>query len=56
MLPSRAVAQRNGNRALGGLLSYNVLVQLGDDFARSEFVEIDVLVFSGSWEIYGHMK
>jgi hypothetical protein len=38
-LPAHAVAQRDGDRAFCGGLSDDVLVQLDDDFARSEFVE-----------------
>ncbi len=54
LLPAHAVAQGNGHGALGGFLADDVLVQLGDDFARGELVEGELLVFRGSGEINGH--
>ncbi len=54
LLPAGAVAQRNGYGALSGLLPDNMLVQFGDDLARSQFLERKILVFGGSWEINGH--
>ena len=39
LLPAHAVAQRNGHGALGGLLADDVLVQLGDNLARRQFIE-----------------
>jgi hypothetical protein len=31
-----------------------MLIQLGDDFSRSQFIERDLFFFSGSREIYSH--
>ena len=36
LLPAPAVAQRDGDRALGVVLADDVAVELGDDFARGE--------------------
>src|SRR5690606_15117390 len=38
-LPAPAVAQRDGDRLLGGVLAHDVLVQLRDDLARRQLVE-----------------
>jgi hypothetical protein len=35
LLPTPAVAQSDGDRAFGGFLAHDVLVQLFDDFTRS---------------------
>ncbi len=51
LLPAHAVAQSNGNGALGGLLPDNILVELSHDFARRKFVEHDLLVFGGGGEV-----
>ena len=48
LLAAHAIAQRDGDGALGGLLADDVLVQLGDDFARGQIVEREFLVFRGS--------
>ena len=48
LLPAHAVAQRNGDGALGRMLPNDVLVQLRDDLARGHFIECERLVFSGS--------
>ena len=45
LLPAHAVAQRDGHGALGGLLAHNVLVQLGDNLARRQLFERQLLVF-----------
>ena len=47
LLPAHAVAQRNGDGALGVFLADNVLVEFGDDLARREFVERDLFFFGG---------
>ena len=47
-LAAHAIAQGDGDGALGVLLAYDMLVQLGDDFTRSQFVERDLFFFSGS--------
>ena len=39
LLPAHAIAQRDGDGALGVVLADDVFVELGDDFARSQFVE-----------------
>ncbi len=39
LLPPHAVAQRHGHGALGRGLSDDVLVELNDDFARSQLVK-----------------
>jgi hypothetical protein len=54
LLPAGPVAQRNRNSPLGGALANDVLIQLGDDLTRSQLLQRDILVFSGSWEINGH--
>jgi len=38
-LASYAIAQRNGYGAFGGGLTHDVLIELNDDFAGSQFVE-----------------
>ena len=47
-LAAHAIAQGDGDGALGVLLADDMLVQLGDDFTRSQFVECDLFFFSGS--------
>ena len=47
LLAAHAVAQRDGDGALGVLLSDNVLVEFGDDFARGQFVQRDLFFFGG---------
>jgi len=47
-LAAHAIAQGDGDGALGVFLSDNVFVELGDDFARRQFVERDLLFFGGS--------
>ena len=49
LLAAHAVAQRNGHGALGVLLADDMLVELGDDFARSELVERELFFFSVAW-------
>ena len=39
LLPAHAVAQRDGDRALGVLLADDVLVELDDDLARRQRVD-----------------
>ena len=48
LLPAHAIAQGNGDGALGVLLANDMLVELGHDFARRQFVERDLFFFSGS--------
>ncbi len=48
LLPAHAIAQGNGDGALGVLLADDMLVQFRDNFTRSEFVEGDLFFFSGS--------
>ena len=48
LLAAHAIAQSDGDGALGVLLADDMLVQLGDDLTRSEFVESDLFFFSGS--------
>jgi len=47
-LPAHAVAQGDGDGALRVLLTDNILVEFGDDFARRQFVERDLFFFGGS--------
>ena len=47
-LPAHAVAQGNGDRALGVVLADDMLVEFGDDFTRCQLVECDLFFFSGS--------
>ena len=47
LLAAHAVAQRDGDGALGVLLPDDVLVEFGDDFARSEFVQRKLFFFGG---------
>ena len=47
LLAAHAIAQGNGHGALGVLLADDVLVEFGDNFARSQFVERDLFFFSG---------
>ena len=54
LLAALAVAQRNGHGALGGRLADDVLVELGDDLARRQLVEREVLFFGGCGKINGH--
>ena len=48
LLPAHAVAQCDGDGALGVFLTDNVLVEFGDDFARRQFVERHLFFFGGS--------
>jgi hypothetical protein len=48
LLAAHAVAQGDGDGTLGGMLAYDILVQLDDDLAGGEFVECEGLVFSRS--------
>ena len=48
LLAAHAIAQSDGDGALGVLLADDMLVQFGDDFTRSQFVERDLFFFSGS--------
>ena len=48
LLAAHAVAQGDGDGALGVVLADDVLVELGDDLARSQFVERELFFFSGS--------
>ena len=48
LLPAHAIAQGNGDGALRVLLADNVLVELGDNFARRQFVKRDLFFFGGS--------
>ena len=48
LLAAHAIAQGDGHGALGVFLADDMLVQLGDDFTRREFVERDLFFFSGS--------
>ena len=43
-----AIPERNRYGALGSLLTNNVFIELGDYLARREFVEREILFFSGS--------
>ena len=47
LLAALAIAQRDGNGALGGSLADDMLVELGDDFARSKLIKRNVLFFGG---------
>ena len=42
-----AIPKRNRDSALGRVLSDDVLVQLGNNLARGEFIECDLFFFSG---------
>ena len=48
LLAAHAIAQRDGDGALGVVLADDVLVEFGDDLARRQFVERDLFFFSGS--------
>ena len=48
------IAQCDSHGALGGALANNMLVELGDDLARRQLVEREILFFSGSGKINGH--
>src|SRR6202044_3655423 len=54
-LAALAIAQGNGNGALCGLLTDDMLVELSDDLARGELVECEVLFFGGGWKINCHL-
>ncbi len=54
LLATLAIAQRNGDGALGGLLSHNVLVEFGDNLARRQLIEREILFFSGCGQVDGH--
>jgi hypothetical protein len=47
-LPTHAVPQRYGDGALGVMLADDMLVELGHDLARREFVEGGGGLFGGS--------
>ncbi len=47
-LAAHAVAQSDGDGAFGGLLTDDVLVQLGDDLAGGHLVECEGLIVCGS--------
>ena len=55
LLAALAIAQGYGDGALGGLLSNDVFIELGDDLARGEFVEREVLFFGGCGQVNGHV-
>ena len=48
LLAAHAVAQGDGDGALGVLLADDMLVEFGDDLTRSELVERNLFFFSGS--------
>ena len=47
ILAAGAIAQGDRNGALGVLLTNDVLVEFHNDFARSQFVERQLLFFGG---------
>ena len=53
-LAADAVAQRDGHRALGLGLPHHVLVQLADDFARSQLVQNRLFVHGLAGKIDHH--
>ena len=54
LLAARAIAQRDGDRALGGRLPDDVFVELGDGLARCQLFKRERLVFCGAGEIDSH--
>jgi hypothetical protein len=55
LLAAGAITQCNGHGALGSLLSDDVLVELGNNLARRQLFERNILVFSSSRQIDSHM-
>ena len=55
-LAALAVAQSDGNGALGGALTDDVLVEFGDNFARRHLVEREILFFGGCGKVNGHFS
>src|SRR5262249_1054614 len=54
LLPPHAIAQGNGDSALGLMLAHNVFVQLAYNFLRSQLVKNDVGFFRYSRQINCH--
>ena len=54
LLAALAIAQSNGHGALGGPLADDMLVELGDDLARRQLVEREILFFGGCGKINSH--
>src|SRR5260370_10280934 len=54
LLAAHAITQSDGHSALGFMLAYDVLVQLGYDFLRSQLVQHDVSLFRYSRQINCH--
>src|SRR5207237_6589359 len=54
LLAAHAVAQSNRDGALGVVLPDNMLIELSDNFARSQFVQRELFFFGGSGEINSH--
>ena len=54
LLATGAIAQGDGDGALGGGLADDVLVELEDDLARGHLVEGLGLIFGGGWEVDCH--
>ena len=53
-LPAHAIAQRHRHRALGCRLADDVLIQLGHDLPRRQFVEPELLLLGGLGQINRH--
>src|SRR5215471_2626537 len=53
LLAAHAVAQGDRHGTLCVFLADNVLVELGDNFARSEFIQRELFFFCGSGEVNG---
>ena len=51
LLPAPAVAQGDGDGALGVGLAYNETVELGDDFTRGKEVHADVMLSMTIWSL-----
>ena len=53
-LAAHAVAQRDGDGALGLVLAYDVFVEFANNLARGKFVQRDVFFFGGCGKINCH--
>ena len=56
LLSTHAVAQGNGNGALGVRLANHVLIKFSNNLTRSKLIEREFLFFSSSREIKSHNK
>ena len=54
LLAAHAVAQRDGNRALGVVLADDVLIEFGDDLPRREFIQCEFGVLGARWKVDCH--